>query len=249
MSNLTEISNFLDRYKDFSKHLERQKIIHFKAKFDGLFTGYESLRNLIRTFNKKEAHIYNIFDILNIKTYETKTHTPFLKNLLDPNGTHGQEDMFLNSFIQNFIPDNKKNYFVLPNKNDYHVEAEKPIINGIIDIYVQSINPKNRFGIIIENKLLSADQHLQLKRYYDFLDRQKYDDGQMIMFYLTIYGIDPSTYSIEKKLLDDLKDRGIIHNLSYKADIKNWLQNLIPDIKANKVMYIIEQYLEIIDYL
>lgn len=249
MNKHIEISGFLDRYKDFSKRLERQKIIHFKAKFTGLFNGYETLKNVFTIFDKKEAIQYNIFDILNINTAEVKTHTPFLKNLLDPCGTHGQTDLFLNLFIQNFIPVNKREYFVLPDRHDYYIEEEKSVQQGRIDIYIDSIDPKKKFGIIIENKLLAGDQYLQLSRYYDFIKNRRLKDIQIMIFYLTIDGTDPSTYSIDKKLMTELKERNILYNLSYRVSIKNWLQNSLVNVKSDKVKYLIKQYLKTIDYL
>ncbi|MBW1616083.1 MAG: hypothetical protein JRJ49_06030 [Deltaproteobacteria bacterium] len=80
---------FTENYKEFSKRIEKQKIIYYETKFTGLLLGYNSLQNIIKIFNRKEASDYNIFDILNIKGAETKTHTPFLCNLLNPEGTHG----------------------------------------------------------------------------------------------------------------------------------------------------------------
>jgi len=248
MSNLAEISVFIDRYKDFSKRLERQKIIHYISKFDGLFSGFDSLKNVISILDEKEAFSYNIFNILNIHTAEVKTHTPFLRNLLEPNGTHGQKDLFLITFIQNFIPIDKRELFILSNINDYNVEEEKPTQCGRIDIFIESINSKKKFGIIIENKLLAGDQHLQLNRYYDFVKARKFIDQQIMMFYLTIDGHDPSEYSIDKKTMSELKNRKILYNLSYKTDIKNWLKNIIKDIKSNKVKFLIEQYLEMIEH-
>jgi hypothetical protein len=163
MNNLTELSYFLERYNDFSKRLERQKIIHYIAKFDGLFNGYDSLKSLIATFNEREAYHYNIFDILNIKTAEVKTHTPFLRNLLDPNGTHGQKDLFLKSFIQNFIPKDKREFFELSDRNDYNIEEEKPILGGRIDIFLESINPKKKFGLIIEKQIICRGSTFTIK--------------------------------------------------------------------------------------
>jgi hypothetical protein len=46
INNLKTIENFIDRYNDFSKRLERQKIAHYIAKFGGLISGYESLKNI-----------------------------------------------------------------------------------------------------------------------------------------------------------------------------------------------------------
>lgn len=248
-SNLSEMVFFIDRYKEFSNQIEGQKIIYFKALFNGLLSGYDSLKSLITACDKKEASYYNIFSILNIKTAEIITHTPFIRNLLSTDGTHGQADLFLSSFIHSFIPSEKKDFFVLPSTDEYYIEEEKSIINGRIDIYIQSINQNKKFGIIIENKLYAGDQYLQLSRYYDYLNLLNYDDQQIMILYLTIDGNDPSTSSIDKKLLIDLKNRNIFRNLSYKTDIKNLLENLIPKIQADKVKYQIEQYVETIKNL
>ncbi len=248
-NNITEISGFMDRYKDFSKRLERQKIIHYKTKFDGLLRGYDSLKNIIETFDIKEALNFNIFDILNINTAEVKTHTPFLKNLLDPNGTHGQVDLFLKSFIQKFIPIEKRDFFVLKDRHNYNVVEEKHMMNGRIDIYIHSIDPKKKFGLVIENKLYAGDQYLQIERYYEFLKGREFNNEQMIMFYLTIDGRDPTEESIDKNLLKKLNDNNVLFNISYKTDIKNWLTDIYPKVQASKVHNLISQYLYIIENL
>ena len=243
ISNFSELSLFLDKYKEFSQQIESHKISHYKATISGLLRGYSSLKNLISSIDKKEASNYNIFSILKISAAEVKTHTPFIRNLLDPAGTHGQADLFLSSFINKFIPGDKKKNFILPEKNEYHVEKEKPIVNGRIDIYIQSINRNKKFGVIIENKLYAGDQYMQLCRYYNYINQLEYNDQQIMMCYLTIDGNDPSHNSIDKELMTDLKCRNILRNLSYKNDIKNWLEDLISRIQADKVKYQIEQYL------
>lgn len=246
-NSLADISSFLDSYKDFSKRLERQKIIHFKTKFDGLLSGYGSLKNMIKVLERKEAGNYNIFDILNIKASEVKTHTPFLKNLLDPNGTHGQGDLFLRSFIAEFIPDGKKEHFELSVSNDYNVIEEKFTASGRIDIYIHSLNPQKKFGIVIENKIYGPDQENQLKRYYDFLDEIKgFTNDQLMMFYLTIYGGDPSPNSIELDLREKLKANNVFRNISYKEDITRWLTESSKEIQANRVKDLVAQYLSIL---
>jgi len=249
MEDVNEIKSFIVRYKDFSKILERQKIIYYKAKFSGLFNGYSSLRNLIIKINTKEAFDYNIFEILNIKTAEVKTHTPFLRNLLDVNGTHGQSNLFINSFIKSFIPIKKRDCFLLNDFKDYYIEEEKVFLNGRIDLIIQSLDPEKRFAIIIENKIYARDQYRQLTRYNNFLKTKKLDNCQKIIFYLTPNGINPSSESISNELLTELKDNNILYNISYKKDIVNWLNGIIEHIQSNKIKYQIEQYLKIISNL
>lgn len=247
MKNIIDISIFLERFKDFSKRLERQKVVHFKTKYDGLFNGFESLNSILNRFNEKEASKYNVFEILNISTAEVKTHTPFLCNLLDPNGSHGQKELFLSSFINNFVPAEKRSSFVLNDKRDYVLEQEKNIHKGRIDIYLQSIQPDKKFEFIIENKLLASDQEFQLKRYYEFAKKKEYNDSQIMIYYLTIDGAYPSEYSIDKALMTDLTKRKVLYNLSYKTDIKAWLVGLTKEIKADNVRLQIEQYIATIE--
>jgi hypothetical protein len=240
------IIDFLDSFANFSKQLQKQRIVFFKAKTDGLLNGFNSLKNIINTFNEKEAVHYNIFEILNIRKAEVKTHTPFLTNLLKPNGSHGQKNLFLSSFIENFIPKEKRDNFILSDIEDYQIDAEKIIYSGIIDISIQSLSIRKKFGIIIENKLNAGDQEKQLFRYYKYLKERNYNENQTMIFYLTIEGNDPSSTSINDTLKNELKNKSILINLSYKNDIRSWLQNIIKDIKSDKVRYQIEQYLQII---
>ena len=102
------------------------------------------------------------------------------------------------------------------------------------------------FEFIIENKLLAGDQKFQLNRYYNFAKKKNYTNSQIIIFYLTIDGISPSDYSIDKVLMNNLSKKKILFNLSYKTSIKNWLVDLLPVIKANNVRFQIEQYISTI---
>ena len=41
---------------------------------------------------------FNIFDVLKLSTSEVRTHSAFLAELLNPEGSHGQGDIFLRLF-------------------------------------------------------------------------------------------------------------------------------------------------------
>lgn len=82
-NQISKIISFIEDYRTFSNQMEKQKIVYYKTKFEGFLNGYESLNNVIKKFDKKEANDFNIFNILNIPKSEVITHTPFLKNLLE----------------------------------------------------------------------------------------------------------------------------------------------------------------------
>ena len=249
-NELNQIVTFLEKYKSFqSRHLD-EKISHYKSDLGNLLNGYKKRKINFNARDRKEAIRFNIFDILNIRSAETKTHTPFLKNLLDPNGTHGQGNLFLHTFLQNFIPKNKTANFDLKNIGDYNVIEEKATRGGRIDIYIDSLDISKKFGIVIENKIYAGDQPKQLERYYDYLKKTKgLSNKQIIMLYLTVDGSNPSQYSITETLRTRLFSEGILKNISYKTDIKNWLDQSSREIKAPKVKKLICQYLETINHL
>ena len=224
-------------------------IAHFNQNFLRLREDYTSLKKKLAIKDKKEASRYNIFSILNIHEFEVKTHTPFLKNLLEVDGTHGQGDLFLSSFIQRFIPHEKKQYFILDKEDDYRIEEEFFTgQNGRLDIYIHSHDPQKKFGIVVENKIYADDQPEQIKKYYEFLKTQQFADieKQMMLFYLTIDGKEPSTESLPVAQKQELIRKNILQTISYKRDIKTWLKSCIPDVQAAKVQYLLEAYLETI---
>ena len=246
MSNLEKIKPFLCDYKRFSKRIHDERITNFQGNFEALKKSFLSLKEELAIIDKKEACRYNIFDILNIRSHEAKTHTPFLKNLLEANGTHGQGNLFLISFIKKFIPDEKIDNFRLSDNNHYIVDEEKGFYDGRIDLYIYSSAPHKKFGIVIENKIYAGDQQNQIERYYGFLQSKQFEDKQMMLFYLTIDGREPSEDSIDEKQKQGLKDKNILYTLSYKKDIKAWLEDCQKKVEAPKVNYLLEAYLETI---
>jgi len=69
------------------------------------------------------------------------------------------------------------------------------------------------------------------------------------LFYLTVGGKDASDHAIEenfKKELKELKDKDVLHDISYKKDIKIWLEECMEDVGSYKVKYLLEAYIEVI---
>ena len=274
MNTSNDLSRFLEEYKAFSQSLAEEKFIHYKHKFHVLLRDHKLLYNSRNENNRTRASHYNLFNILSIK--EEKKHTSFLRNLLDPQGTHGQSDLFLSSFIEKFVPkykkdsfnladkndycikeekqiciigkfvpESKKDSFNLADKNDYCIKEEKRILNGILDIYISSIDLEKPFTIIIENKWGAQDQKGQLQKYYEYIKSRKLNDSQGIIFYLTLHGDDPGgESSCFKKSIPELQKENVLCKLSYENDIKDWLSDLIKTIASPKVRCSVEQYIE-----
>ena len=66
-----------------------------------------TLLHQVSTISKKYEEIkkitgedFNIFKVLKVERKEVQTHSAFLSELLNSDGTHGLQDYFLNIFLQ-----------------------------------------------------------------------------------------------------------------------------------------------------
>ena len=154
---------------------------------------------------------FNIFQILGVKQHET-THSKIIAAFLNPRGTHGIKERFLELFLEESFSEEDLQDFNYDSKNAIvKTESYAPSdgTQGRIDILITS----GAKGIIIENKLLAGDQKHQLKRYCEYAGK-KLSDFKIL--YLTKDGHEASLQSgsgIEYK------------TISYKKEILNWLEN------------------------
>ena len=122
---------------------------------------------------------FNLFDILDRRTDEVKTHSAMIAELLNPQGSHGLGDVFLNLFLNlintKFAEETNRITIQVTKETSVFVEypigeiKDDEVIGGRIDILLTN----ERFNICIENKILANDQPLQLLRYHNFLKNRR----------------------------------------------------------------------------
>ena len=193
---------------------------------DTLFSRVRSI--LEKSQNKVQESIsrgeqFNIFKVCGVNHYEN-THSAIIAEILNPEGSHGQKDLYLKLFINTVIPD----------FNDFKTKTavcctEKTIPGGRrIDIFLQD---KDKRIIVIENKIYAADQFSQLKDYSDYASRQT---EEFRVIYLTMDGKDAS---------DESAFQIKYCKASYKDNIILWLDECIkvsakiPTIRETLIQY------------
>lgn len=194
---------------------------------------------------------FNIFNDLGFMSDEVHLHSMFLANLLNPKGSHGQRGKFLEAFLkmlQKSFPAISADSLELDTAIA-SVEVEKFIgrqtdsEGGRIDIYLTD----GKHSIIIENKIYAGDQHHQMLRYWNYGLSQKGNDTEksFVLIYLTLDGCSPS----KESLGEDLKENDIVC-LSYKNDIKGWLERCVElASRTPLVRETINQYISTIEIL
>lgn len=234
-----DFQTFEEKYWSVAFQEEREQMSVLLSAYQ-VFDKYH-LSDIIR----KESPAYNIFSILNVRHYEEKLHTPFLVNLLNPSGSHGQGSLFLDSFIAEVLHLDYRYIDI----SAFSIKEEFFTVNGRIDIFMSFLIRNERVVIVIENKIYAQDQYQQLERYYKELQSQGVNDATGKLYYLTPYKTNATEQSISLDLMNDLFNRGVLHNIGYHNDIYPWLENNLPLIQSPKVKYTIQQYLKTIKTL
>jgi len=181
--------------------------------------------------SKISGENFNIFNILKLTSDEV-SHTKFIAMLINPEGEHCMNNLFLDLFLKTINIDESKMY----DFSNAEVKTEYSFGNGQIDILIKT----NKKKIIIENKIYAKDQDEQLKRYHDY-------DENAILLYLTLNGHEPSENSTGGNTLIKNKDYFCI---SYKDHILFWLESCIKEtIKYPFLRETINQYILLIKQL
>lgn len=162
-----------------------------------------------------KGEVFNIYNILNLKTKEVRTHSAFIAELLNPKGTHFLGTLFLDAFIT-----------LLP-KEVFQDFSDIKTITTEVEFFIGPINPTAKTGgridillkdsfnntICIENKIDAGDQDDQIERYFN------YNKAKNKVVYLTRYGEEPDVTS-KGSLISDSD----FYCISYQNHIINWLE-------------------------
>lgn len=129
---------------------------------------------------RKRGELFNVFNVIGLRSEEVRLHSAFLAELLNPKGSHGLQDAFLKEFIDvagisdlNFETSNSTV------STEYYIGKKEETTGGRIDILIQSEDK----AIIIENKIYAPDQENQLIRYSNY--GKEYAKGGYRLLYLT----------------------------------------------------------------
>tara|TARA_R110002050_G_scaffold300104_1_gene467694 strand:- start:12585 stop:13796 length:1212 start_codon:yes stop_codon:yes gene_type:complete len=158
-----------------------------------------------------KGETFNLFSILKMESKENDTHSAFLGELLNPNGSHNFGASFLQLFL-NQIDDETLDADSSKVILEYHIGLNNhdDKTGGRVDIYIKDASENT---ICIENKIYASDQPNQLKRYAN------HNKTRNKVYYLTLYGDDASDDS-----KDNLKIDVDYRCISYHTTIIDWLE-------------------------
>jgi hypothetical protein len=199
--------------------------------YTNLFHSAQLIIQKEEELKKAKGESFNVFSILRMESKENDTHSNFLGNLLDPNGTHLMGSVFLSEFLktinaEGFIDISTTQVYLEYNCGKVDHVAKT---GGRIDIYLKDINGKS---ISIENKIYAGDQPNQIERYVN------HNKGFNRVYYLTLEGKNAS-----KESRGELNAGTDYFTMTYRDDIVNWLESCTKEaVNAPIVRETIKQY-------
>ena len=163
------------------------------------------------------APLFNVFSVLRSESDEVNLHSRFLAALLDYRKAPDKPRANLEDFLQtvaehgDFKSDEAKKRFCEAIASGFDVaRVERERDN--IDILISNSAGQ---AVVIENKIWAGDQHRQLQRYHENLEKRGFEDRNIHVLYLTPHGHEPS---------DDSKGKLEVVCISYDNTLPPWLE-------------------------
>ena len=180
----------------------------------------------------------NLMDILRVSHKELQ-HSNFLAWLFDPNSTHGLGDYVFKEFIKIYFRENEfQNLgsenglsvfdFIYFDFNDLIIKREYKNIDLLF------LSPKNKFCMLLENKIYAGEGVGQLKKYRGIVDDLYRNYDYKIYIYL----------SLKDQVINEEDEKYYIR-LNYLHIIK-LLEQILFNAKINlayQARFVFEQYL------
>lgn len=173
-----------------------------------------------------------------------------LADLLDPKGSHAQQESFLRLFIEHCLPTIHRDdrwQVLLDNIDKMEVLLEEVTSksNSLrrMDIYLKYQVGNDSYGICIENKPYASDQYNQLIDYYKELERRGHINRHMV--YLNEHNDTPSEYSVDTKTLESWITINQYSHLRF-SDLIGWLKACQVECQNHSVSEFIAQLIKFI---
>lgn len=176
-----------------------------------------------------QAQLAPEFSLLDYLRRDEMALSEYLAMLLDPQGPHGQGDLYLKRLLQ--LPDMQRLAGLLDSSTAVKVDTEYRLPDGRrMDVYLRSAS----CGLGIENKPWAEDQLNQLRDYAKYLHGQ-FPDGQWLLIYLCNDEI--SEYSLPANTPPHLQERVVWLDFFQLAE---WLEDCALHTRALSVKFFVE---------
>jgi hypothetical protein len=223
-------------------HLTQRGAV-FERQFAQFFTDLEFRLEVARASKRHlDRYLASDFDVFRYISPDENRLSDILVDLLNPDGLHGQRDLFLREFLRRISADANRYDADL---NRYNLSKFRGVVREDAARYIiasqRRIDITIDFGnaaIGIENKPWAGEQPDQLRDYAAHLAK-KYREN-FLLVYLSGDGSAPQT--LPKQQQDDLRKNGRFGILTYRLDLHPWLESCAKECEAEKVRWFLRDF-------
>ena len=217
----------------------------FEKLFMAISKGYMAAKAEADRQRAMGKHDYNIFTLFHYFSDEVNLHSNFIASLLDPNGDHYKNDLFLKLFLE------------MCGIDDFSIDTSRATVFKEfkhIDIYISD----GKKHIILENKVYAKDQPTQIARYIKAIQKEgvkesdSVKDEDICVLYLHPDGKLPDDQSFgdyHAKLLGEnpsIKFKVI----SYGNEILKWIDRCKNEVSnLTDLNVFLSQYKDVIEMI
>jgi len=223
----------VDASSEDRPHCSKSKVERF---FSTIKARVEKAERQQRSIDQRLATAFNVFHL--IKPDENKL-SDILANLLDPDGTHGQGDLFLRLLFERLRLGSSASL-----TKHATVQREAPT-HGILK-YRRRMDVFVAAGalLVIENKLDALEQRDQVKDYLAHLDTCP-GGRKSRLIYLTLDGRQPE--SLVPAAIEREEILGRLYCWSYQGELRDWLENCRRGCKAERIRDFVSDFMAYIE--
>ena len=207
----------------------------------------ETLHTAQTLYSRQLSPKFNIFDYINTNEMGLSN---IIADLLNPDGNHAQQDVFLRLFIKHCLPTLEKRpnwQDFIDNLKDTTVKVEEITwasnTRRRMDIYLHCTTKTQTYGICIENKPYASDQQNQLKDYALELEKRHKDAWHIV--YLSEFNNHPSQHSVDIDTLDNWITNNKFTGLQF-SQLIDWLKECQLECQNHSVTEFIGQLVKFI---
>lgn len=245
--SLSSISDFFANATRLLRGNQEQNMTNIHPFFEKLV----SLLKQKRIDDLRLASDFNVFDY--IQPDELKL-SRIIADLLDPKGSHGQQRICLEAFVDAMIERTSEEQ---PLRNTL-TKLQKAVRDDECFVIAQTevatrhgrrmdivVNIGRENGIVIENKPWANDQKDALGDYADEAARRFSDCWILIYLHGTGKAVDE--YTISKKKLRKLEEDGNFFNTDYTYFLIRWLKICLERVEAEKIRCFLRDFIDYIE--
>ncbi len=230
----------IKEFFDGAKSLLKESALD-KKDLDNFFSQLRFRLEIFQATKKRmDVYLASDFNVFDYVDPNENLLSDIIRDLLNPAGKHGQDDIFLKEFLK--LVGKSENYkaqrvnLIREDTTKYIIKSQRRM-DIVIDF-------NKEFALVIENKPWAEDQKDQIKDYRENLEMEY--TGKYLLLYLSRDGKSPSDWSIPEDLRKSLEIQKKFMTISYN-DVKNWLEFCYKECRAEKVRWFLRDFIEYVE--